>query len=158
MDCSLSGSSVHGILQARIMKRVTISFPRGSSWPRYQTSISCVSCIAGGFFINWAIREASIIQHILWEMQKWIWHNYYTQRPQHIEEESSDQIRSVAQSCPTLCNPMNCSTPGLPVQHQLPEFTETHIHRVSDAIQPPHPLSSPSPLAPNPWRRKRTQF
>ena len=60
------------------------------------------------------------------------------------------EIRSVAQSCPTLCNPINRSTPGLPVHHQLPEFTETHIHRVSDAIQPSHPLSSPSPLAPNP--------
>ena len=59
-------------------------------------------------------------------------------------------IRSVAQSCPTLCDPMNRSTPGLPVQHQLPEFTETHVHEVSDAIQPSHPLSSPSPLAPNP--------
>ena len=62
----------------------------------------------------------------------------------------SDQIRSVAQSCPTLCDPMNHSTPGLPVHHQLPEFTQTHIHRVSDAIQPSHPLSSPSPLTPNP--------
>ena len=51
----------------------------------------------------------------------------------------SDQIRSVAQSCPTLCNPMNRSTPGLPVHHQLPQFTQTHVHRVSDAIQPPHP-------------------
>ena len=62
----------------------------------------------------------------------------------------SDQIRSVAQSCPTLCDPMNCSTPGLPVHHQLSEFTQTHVHRVGDAIQPPHPLSSPSPPAPNP--------
>ena len=61
-----------------------------------------------------------------------------------------DQIRSVAQSCPTLCNPMNRSTPGLPVHHQIPEFTQTHIHWVSDAIQPSHPLSSPSPPAPNP--------
>jgi len=52
----------------------------------------------------------------------------------------SDQIRSVAQSCPTLCDPMNRSTPGLPVHHQLPEFTQTHIHRVSDAIQPSHLL------------------
>ena len=60
------------------------------------------------------------------------------------------QFSSVAQSCPTLCNPMNCSTPGLPVNHQLPEFTQTHIHRVGDAIQPSHPLSSPSPPAPNP--------
>ena len=62
----------------------------------------------------------------------------------------SDQIRSVAQSCPTPCDPMNRSTPGLPVHYQLPEFTQTHVHRVSDAIQPSHPLSSPCPPAPNP--------
>ena len=62
----------------------------------------------------------------------------------------SDQIRSVAQSCLTPCAPMNRSMPGLPVHHQLPEFTQTHVHRVSDAIQPSHPLSSPSPPAPNP--------
>ena len=62
----------------------------------------------------------------------------------------SDQTRSVAQSCSTLSNPMNCSTPGLPVHHQLPDFTQTHVHRVNDAIQPSHPLSSPSPPAPNP--------
>ena len=66
------------------------------------------------------------------------------------QSHESDQIRSVAQSCPTLCDPMNHSTPGLPVHHQLPEFTQTHAHRVSDAIQPSHPLSSPSPPAPNP--------
>ena len=57
---------------------------------------------------------------------------------------------SVTQLCPSLCDPMNCSMPGLPVHHQLPEFTETHVHQVSDAIQPSHPLSSPSPLAPHP--------
>ena len=62
----------------------------------------------------------------------------------------SDQIRSVAQSCPTFCDPMNRKTPGLPVHHQLPEFTQTHVHRVSDAIRPSHPLLSPSPPAPNP--------
>ena len=55
----------------------------------------------------------------------------------------------VAQSGPTLCGPMDCSPPGLPVHHQLPEFTQTHVHRVSDAIQPSHPLSSPSPPAVN---------
>ena len=60
------------------------------------------------------------------------------------------QFSSVTQSYPTLCDPMNCSTPGLPVYHQLLEFTQTHVHRVSDAIQPSHPLSSPSPPAPNP--------
>ena len=64
--------------------------------------------------------------------------------------EYSVQFSSVTQSCPTLRNPMNHSTPGLPVHHQLPEFTQTQVHRVSDAIQPCHPLSSPSPLAPNP--------
>ena len=59
-------------------------------------------------------------------------------------------FKSVAQLCPTLCDPMNRNTPGLPVHHQLPEFMETHVHRVSDAIQPSHPLLSTSPLAPNP--------
>jgi len=65
-------------------------------------------------------------------------------------EIPSAQFSSVTQSCPTLFDPMNCSTPGLPVHHQLPEFTQTHVHRVGDAIQPSHPLSSPSPPAPNP--------
>ena len=64
------------------------------------------------------------------------------------------QFSSVAQLCPTLGNPMNCSTPGLPVHHQLPEFTQTRVHRVGDAIQPSHPLSSPSPPAPNPSRHQ----
>ena len=67
---------------------------------------------------------------------------------------SSVQFSSVAQSCPTLCDPMNCSTPGLPVHHQLLEFTQTHVHWVSDTIQPSHPLSSPSPLAPNPSQQQ----
>ena len=63
---------------------------------------------------------------------------------------SSVQFSSVTQSCPTLCDPMNRSTPGLPVHHQLPEFIQTHVHQVSDAIQPSHPRSSPSPPAHNP--------
>ena len=63
---------------------------------------------------------------------------------------SSVQFSSVAQSCPTLCDPMNRNTPGLPVHQQLPKLTQTHIHRVTDAIQPSHPLSSPSLPAPNP--------
>ena len=60
---------------------------------------------------------------------------------------ASVQFSSVSQSCPTLCDPMNHSTPGLPVHHQLPESTQTHVHLVSDAIQPSHPLLSPSPPA-----------
>ena len=57
------------------------------------------------------------------------------------------QFSSVAHSCPTLWNPMDWSTPGLPVHHQFPEFTQTHVHWISDAIKPSHPLSSPSPFA-----------
>ena len=67
----------------------------------------------------------------------WFWYRFWR----------SVQLSSVAQSCPTLCDPMNCSTPGLPVHHQLPEFTKTHVHWVGDAIQPSHPLPSPSPPA-----------
>ena len=67
----------------------------------------------------------------------------------------SVQFSSVAQSCPSLCDPMKRSTPGLPVHRQLPEFTQTHVHRVSGAIQPSHPLSSPFPPAPNPSQHQR---
>ena len=67
-----------------------------------------------------------------------------------VNQFSSVQFISVAQSCPSLWDPMNCSTPGLPAHHQLLEFTQTHVHRVGDAIQPSHSLSSPSPPAPNP--------
>ena len=91
MDCSLPGSSVHGIFQARVLEWGAIAF-----------------------------------------------------------QFSSVHFSSVAQLCPNLCGPMNQSTPGLPVHHQLPESTQTHVHQVSDAIQPSHPLSSPSPPAPNP--------
>ena len=66
----------------------------------------------------------------------------------------SVQFSSVAQLCPTLCNPMSCSTPGLPVYHHLPEFTQTHVHWARDAIQPSHPLSSPSPPAPSPFQHQ----
>ena len=74
----------------------------------------------------------------------------YLERAVKKKRELPFQFSSVAQSCPTLCDPMNRSTPGLPVHHQLPESTQTHAHRVGDAIQPSHPLSSPSPPAPNP--------
>ena len=66
----------------------------------------------------------------------------------------SDQLFSRVR----LCDPMNRSTPGLPVHHQLPDFTETHVHRVSDAIQPSHPLSSPSPPAPKIWLTLKPNF
>ena len=67
---------------------------------------------------------------------------------------SSVQFISVDQSCPTHCDPMNHSTPGLPVHHYLPEFTQTHVHRIGDVIQPSHPLSSPFPSAPKPFQHQ----
>ena len=83
-----------------------------------------------------------------WSMNWYFWNFSHCYR--HPTSPPMFQFSSVAQSCPTLCNPINHSTPGLPVHHQLSEFTQTHVHRVSDAIQPFHPLSSPSPPAPNP--------
>ena len=66
---------------------------------------------------------------------------------QGLQQISTGCCRSVAKSCPTLCDPMDCTTQGFPVLHHLPEFLQTHVHQVSDAIQPSHPLSSPSPSA-----------
>ena len=89
--------------------------------------------------IPWNHHRLSLI--VMYNIFRLLWVN---------EKMISVQFSSVAQSYPTLYDPMNCSTPGLPVHHQLPEFTQTHIHRVGDAIQPSHPLSSPFPPAPNP--------
>ena len=79
--------------------------------------------------------------------QRWLSHLCVNFGHRH---HAFSQLSSVAQSCPTLCDPMNHSTPGLPVHHQLPEFTQAHVYQVGDAIQPYHPLSSPSPPAPSP--------
>ena len=68
--------------------------------------------------------------------------------------QNAVQFSSVTQSCPTLCDAMNHSTPGLPVHHQLPEITQTNVHQVTDASQPSHPLSSPCPPAPNPFQHQ----
>ena len=108
--------------------------------PVYLTSMQSTSCKMPGFLkhkLKSRLGEISITSDR--QMTPPLW-----------QKASSVQFSSVAQSCPTLCDPMNRSTPGLPVHHQLPEFSQTHVHRVSDAIQPSHPLSSPSPTAPNP--------
>ena len=93
----------------------------------------------------WGCKELDTMERLTLSLFRYICNIIY-----QCYVTESDQIRSVAQLCPTLCDPMNRSTPGFPVHHQLLELTETHVHRVSDAIQPSHPLSSPSPLAPNP--------
>ena len=121
MDCNLPGSSVHGILQARILQWVAIS----SSQEIFST-------------------QGRNLHLLHWQV------NYLPLSHLGSPSPSFSSVSSVAQLCPTLCNPMNRSMPGLPVHHQLPEFTQTHVHRVGDAIQPSHPGSSPSPPASNP--------
>ena len=81
--------------------------------------------------------------------EKWIHGSGFFQILIRGQRVQMNQFSSVAQSCLTLCDPVNHSMPGLPVHHQLPEFTQTHVHWVGDTIQPSHPLSSPSPPAPN---------
>ena len=109
MDCSLPGSSVHGIFQARVLEWDAIAFSLANSKYLYNTHL-------------WGAIYCSTFTF------------------------SSVQLLSRVR----LCDPKHHSTPGLPVHHQLPEFTQTHVHRVSDAIQPFHPLSSPFPPASNP--------
>ena len=109
MDCSPPGSSVHGILQARILEGVAISFSRRSSWPRNQTQ---VSCIAGRWFANWAMREApspslepifqpASVKDSYNILAFWV--------PRYLSIVCNQSVSSVTQSCPTLCNPMDCS-------------------------------------------------
>ena len=139
MDCSPSGSSVHGILQARILELIAMSSSRGSSWPRDWTQVSYVE---GRFFTIWATREdiwerllnsqpSARTAQVSIQCQKHIggqgFNNFLWSVSTHTYL-SYGQFSSVAQSCLTLCDPMDCSTPGFPVHHQLPEFTQTHVH------------------------------
>ena len=117
MDCSLPGSSVHGIFQARVLELVAISY----SW----------------LFIVYPViysfpkknREKDNYKVLTWSIL--------------AKGKRQIQFSSVTQSCPTLCDPMNHSTPGLPVHHQLLESTQTHVHQVNDGIQPSHLLLFP---------------
>ena len=93
--------------------------------------------------------SAAILKGISTEIWTFV-HSCKIVSQRYIVLQCISQFSSVAQSCTTLCDPMNCGTAGLPVHHQLSEFTQTHVHQVGDAIQPSHPLSSPSPPAPNP--------
>ena len=104
MNCSLPGSSVHGIFQARVVEWVRL-LAKTFFWQ------------PGGLIEQLVAGQISI----------------------------SSVLSSVTMSCPTLCDPMDCSTPGFPVHHQLSELAQTHVHQVGDAIQPSHPLLSSSP-------------
>ena len=121
MDCIPPGFSVHGILQTRILEWVPMPSFKGSPHPRDQTPVSDISYTGGMSFTT-----------ITWEV------------PYSL---ALVQFSSVTHSCLTFCDPMDCSMPGLPVHHQLPELAQTHVHGVDDAIEPSHPLAPPSPPA-----------
>ena len=133
--------------QERILELVAISFCRGSSWPRDWTH---TSCIAGRFFTTEPPGKPSIMLavgflYVFLCMLSFLFFLSIFLILNFVEcaySTSTDQFSSVTQSCPTLCIPMDCSMPGLPVCNQLPEFTQTHVHLVGDAIQASHPLSS----------------
>ena len=132
------------------------SYPSGFfQWIGFECSVSCIKLWPVIYFTYGNIHASVLFSQIIPPLPsptepKRLFFISVSILLSHIQGHHSDQIRSDAHSCPTLCDPMNRSTPGLPVHHQLPEFTETHVHRVSNAIQPSHPLSSPSPPAPNP--------
>ena len=112
-------------------------------------------CVPCGKHIGWCNEKyLQLTLSTTWSLDAW--RTWLTSTHSKIKFflSSVQFSRSVAQSCLTLSDPMNSNTPGLPVHHQLPEFTQTHIHRVSDAIQPSHPLSSPSSPAPNPSKHQ----
>ena len=131
---------------------LSMEFPRQDYWSGLPSPLS------GVLFMVW-LPITLVSTWTLFILTTFIFSSFF---PNHILKRENDreaqsylgkiyhQFSSVIQSCPTLRDPMNCSTPGLPVHHQLLEFTQTHVHRVGDAIQPSHPLSSPSPPAPNP--------
>ena len=120
MDCSLQGSSVHGILQARILKWAATPFSKGSSGPRDRTESVMSLALVGRFFTTSTTWEGPGGLGLGLGLRLGIGLG--------LGKAQVVQFSSVAQSCPTLCDPMNCSTPGLPVHHHLPKFTQTHIH------------------------------
>ena len=163
MDCNPLGSSVHGIFQARILEWVAISFSRNLSNPGIKP-MSLESRVLTGrcfttvedkdlnlYYITYPFTPLLVIFSHLYQYLKMIF------KPEAQATLSffwgisriytKYQFSLVAQSCPTLCDSMDCSMPGLPIHHQLLELAQTHVHQVGDAIQPCHPLSTPSPPA-----------
>ena len=175
VDGSPPGSPVPGILQARILEWVAISFSSAGKWKGKVKSLSRVQLLAtpwtaayqappslgfsrqeywsglplpspvvGNLGMIIIIKVNSKLHTIMY---------FFLSHLSFVNfcfSTVSQSVSSVTHSCLTLCDPMNHSMPGLPVHHQLLEFTQTHVHRVGDAIQPSHPLLSPSPPAPNP--------
>ena len=156
IDSSSPGSPVPGILQARALEWVAISFSNARKWKVKVKLLSRVRLFATPQTgAHQAPPSMGLSRQEYWSGLPlpspnclFILFDQCSNKAFFLT--ARERERSVAQSCPTLWDPMNHSTPDLPVHHQLPEFTQTHVHRVSDTIQPSHPLSSSSPPAPNP--------
>ena len=141
----------------RTSRGVPMGSPPGGTEPLHSSpSWLCVCTLAGVFYPS-CVFESKIpfsyspLETICFSYREWS----STLRKYKITKTTKNNFSSVTQSCPTLCDPMDCSTPGFPVHHQLPELAQTHVHHISDAIQPSHPLSSPSPPAFNLSQRQR---
>ena len=139
IDSNPPGSPVPGILQARTLEWVAISL--SSAW-KQKVKVKSLSCVRL-FATPWTAAYQAPLSMGFSRQEYWSG----VPLPSPI---TGIQLSSVTQSCPTLFDPMNHSTPGLPVHHQLLEFTPTHVRRVCETIQPSHLLSSPSPPASNP--------
>ena len=137
MNCSLPDSLSLGILQARILEWVAMPSSRGTSQPRDLCRFYLYAYYIQESSIWWLLLTAWLHEQVLKKMERTVTYPHW--------RASSVQFSSVAQLCQTLCDPMDHSMPGLPVHHQLSEFTQTHACWVGDAIQPSHPLSSLSP-------------
>ena len=141
MNCSLPGSSVHGIFQARILEWVAIS----KLWKILEEMgiPYHITCLLRNLYAGQVATVRTRHGTVDWFKIGKVVHQGCILSPCFFTSMQSQSVSSVTQSCLTLCNPTNHSTPGLPVHHQLPEFTQTHVYQVDDAIQPSHPLSSP---------------
>ena len=144
LDCSPPGCSVHGISQARILERAAILSLEDLPGPGIELG-SPILPVDSSFVKVWLLeKKGTTLPTTSTDLFPLI---VYHSNTLHIIEAQSVQFSAVAQPCLTLCDPMNRSTPRLPVHHQLPEFTQTYVHQVGDAIQPSHPLLSPfSPI------------
>ena len=161
-DCSLPGSSVHGVSQARVLEQVAIFFSKGSSLTRDQTPISCTGRRTLYHCTTWEVLLFIMLSIINKKFIAAVWllvtlpqrqskdgiqhehklHLHYTL------EEATDVVQSLSRT-QLFVTPVDCSTPGFPVLHHLPEFAQTHVHWVGDAIRSSHPLLPPSSPALN---------
>ena len=160
VDCSPPGSSVLGISQSRILEWIAISYSKGLNlhllhWQVDSLPLHHLGSPMYTLHLITCYKEKSPSLPLT-PFPKLLLNKQQQKGPQIVDfglicsglpyhRSVGQSISSVAQSCLTLCDPMDCSTPGLPVHHQLQEFTQTHVHWVGDAIQPSHPLLSPSP-------------